>query len=203
MGVINLSLEQKPIDSEMIEEFISLIFFVFNGHYMNNPDFNPIKIELKILYRNLGQEYWPDYEMLDQKFRRSIGKDFGDLKKAKEQLESGMRLNILAYCKGEPVGLLRLYMRSQPPVIGDLYVEENFRHKEAVLENTPWLKKETDYEVKHYLAKAAFVVARRAGYKEVESYIHNVAGDRAAKWRSNQMAKWESELMKCTNRESC
>jgi hypothetical protein len=162
---------------------------------MNHSDFNPIKIELKILYRNFGQEYWSDYENINQKFRKSIGADSGDLKKAKEQLETGILFNILAYCKGEPIGLVRLDMRSQPPVIGDLYVEEKFRHKEAVLENTPWLKNGTDYEVKHYLVKAAFVVARRALFKEVKSYPHNVAGERVADWRRKQQAKWESEIM--------
>jgi hypothetical protein len=65
-----------------------------------NPSNSEIKVSLKILHRNLGQEYWSDYETLDQKFREAIGADPGDLAIAREQLELGKRVIILARCQG-------------------------------------------------------------------------------------------------------
>ncbi|MBZ9578212.1 GNAT family N-acetyltransferase [Patescibacteria group bacterium] len=154
------------------------------------------KISLKILHRNLGKKYLSEYKILDQKFRESVEADRGDLAIGEEQLRLGLRVNILVYCKGEPVGFVRLDLRSQPPLIGDLYVEPKFRGKEVVLDQTPWLENESGYKIWQYLIKAAFIIARRAGYKEVGSYIHNESGERLRRWRLIQMPKWELEVGK-------
>ena len=113
----------------------------------------PIKIELKYLYSDLGKEYWKDYNLLEQKFEKVVG--LGDVPAGKGQLEKEQRLTILALCEGKPVGYIKLDMLNQPPRMGWLYVEEEFRKKLAVLESTPWLKNEEDYKIWQHLIKAA------------------------------------------------
>jgi len=154
----------------------------------------PVRIELKYLHGDLGKEYWKDYGALDQKFRQSIGADPGDLTIGREHLERGWRVNVLALCNGEPAGFIRLDLRSQPPFIGDLYIEPKFRGREAVLENTTWLKSEGGYKVWQHLDKAAWVIGRRAGYDDIGAYIHAEAGQKASDWRKTQMPKWEAEV---------
>ena len=152
----------------------------------------PIGIELKYLYRDLGEGFWPYYEILDQKFRESIGADHGNLAVGKQQLKYELRVNILALCNNEPTGFIRLDLRNQPPLIGDLYVDPVFRGKEIVLEKTPWLKKEK--YLWQTLVKAAYILARRAGYKEVGSYIHTKKGKQVKVWRITQISEWELEV---------
>jgi hypothetical protein len=55
-----------------------------------------------------------------------------------------------------------LDLRSQPPLIGDIYVEPKFRDQVAVLENIHWLKNEEGYEVWQHLDKAAYVIGKVA-----------------------------------------
>lgn len=152
------------------------------------------RISLKILHRDLGKSFLSDYKILDEKFRESIGVDQGDLTIGERQLKLGLRVNILAYCQGKPVGLARLDLRSRPPLIGDLYIKPEFRSEVAALEQTPWLNNENGYKIWQYLIKAAYIIARRAGYKEVGSYTHNKSGERLRRWRRIQMPKWESEV---------
>jgi hypothetical protein len=156
------------------------------------------EISLKILHRNLGRKYLQDYEILNQRFRESIKADRGDFAVAKKLLRLGLQVNILAYCNGEPAGFIRLDLRSQQPLIGDLYVEPKFRREEVILnlKQTPWLDKEAGYKIWQYLIKAAFIIARRAGYEEVESYVHTESGKNARDWRRTQMPKWEPEVKK-------
>ena len=69
------------------------------------------------------------------------------------------------------------------------------------LKQTPWLDKEAGYRIWQYLIKAAFIIARRAGYEEVGSYVHSKSGERARQWRLTQIPKWELEIRK-TNEPS-
>lgn len=154
------------------------------------------RISLRVIHRGLGQEFLSDYKILDQEFRESIGVDRGDLTTGERQLRLGARVNILAYTKSKPVGFIRLDLRSQPPLIGDLYIRPEFRGQEVVLERTSWLTKEKGYKIWQYLVKAAYLVGRRAGHEQVGSYIHSESGKRARHWRLIQMPKWESEVGK-------
>jgi hypothetical protein len=155
----------------------------------------PIKIELKCLYGDLGKEYWKDYNLLEQKFEKSIPKfSFGDVPVGRGYLEREHRVNILALSEGKPVGFIRLDMLNQPPRMGWLYVEEEFRNRPVVLENTPWLKKEEGYKISQYLIKAAWVIGRRVGNEKIESVFHDEAAPKRREWRNTQMDKWEKEV---------
>lgn len=151
-----------------------------------------VKIELKYLYGELGKEYWSHYNKLEPKFNREVG--IGNVISGKGFLEREHRATLLALSDGKPVGFIRLDLLSQPPRIGWLYVDEEFRKKAAVLENTPWLKSEEGYLVKQHLVKAAWVIGRRLGYKEIGSVIHGEVGQKSREWRLEQMPKWEAEV---------
>lgn len=152
----------------------------------------PVRIELKYLHGNLGEEYWKDYRELEKKFEKVVG--LGDVPTGKGHLEREQRVNILALCEGKPVGYIQLDMLNQPPRMGWLYVEEGFRKKIAVLENTPWLKNEESYKIWQYLIKAAWVIGRRVGNEKIESVFHDEAAPKRREWRNSQMDKWEAEV---------
>lgn len=152
----------------------------------------PIKIELKCLYSNFGKGYWGAYGELEEKFEKVVG--LGDVPVRKGYLEREHRLTILAICEGNPVGFIRLDMLNQPPRMGWLYVEEEFRKKIATLESTPWLKNEENCRVWQHLIKAAWVIGRRAGYEKIESAFHDEAAPKRREWRNAQMPKWEEEV---------
>jgi predicted Zn-dependent protease len=154
-------------------------------------DLRKVKIELEILYGNIGKEYWKDYNLLEQKFEKVV--DLGDVPAGKGYLEREHRVNVLALSEGKPVGFIRLDL-TQPPRMGWLYVEEEFRKKQATLENTPWLKNEEGYKVWQHLIKAAWVIGRRAGNEKVESVFHDEAAPKRREWRNSQMPKWEEEV---------
>jgi len=152
----------------------------------------PVKIELKCLYHNLGEEYLGAYRELEKKFERVAG--LGDVPPGKGQLEKEQRVVILALCEAKPVGFIRLDMLGQPPRMGWLYVEEEFRKEIAVLGDTPWLKSEENYKVWQHLIKAAWILGRRAGNDKIESVFHDEAAPKRREWRNNQMPKWEVEV---------
>jgi len=151
-----------------------------------------VRIELKILYRDLGEEYWKGYRELEQKFEKVVG--LGDVPAWKGHLEKEQRMVIPALCEAKPVGYIRLDLLNQPPRMGWLYVEEEFRKKIAVLENTPWLKNEESYKIWQYLIKAAWVIGRRVGNEKIESVFHDEAAPKRREWRNTQMDKWENEV---------
>jgi hypothetical protein len=151
----------------------------------------PIKIELKLLHGEVGEEYWKDYNLLEQKFEKVVG--LGDVPVGKGYMEREQRLVILALSDGKPTGFIRLDL-TQPPRMGWLYVEPEFRSKTTVLENTPWLKKEEGYKISQQLIKAAWVVGRRAGYEKIESAFHDEAAPKRREWRNAQMPEWEAEV---------
>ncbi len=153
----------------------------------------PVKIELKILYGDLGKEYWKDYNPLERKFEESVGA--GDVISGRGYLERKSRVNIVALSEGKPAGIIRLDLLNQPPRIGWLYVEPEFRNKVAAVVNTPWLKSEEEYKVRQHLVKAAWITGRRAGFEEIGSVIHEEAGQKSREWRLTQMPKWEREVV--------
>jgi predicted Zn-dependent protease len=155
-------------------------------------DLKKVKIELKLLHGDFGKAYWKDYRELEQKFEKVV--DLGDVPAGKGYLEREHRVNILALSEGKPVGFIRLDMLNQPPRMGWLYVEEEFRKKPATLENTPWLKNEEGYKIWQHLIKAAWVIGRRAGNEKVESVFHDEAAPKRREWRNSQMPKWEEEV---------
>jgi hypothetical protein len=151
-----------------------------------------VRIELKILHKDLGKEYWNHYNQLEQGFEKSVGA--GDVMPSRGYLERESRVNIIALCDGKPVGSIRLDLLNHPPSIGWLYVEPEFRDRVSVVENTPWLKSEEGYKVRQHLVKAAWIIGRRAGYEEIGSVIHGEAGQKSREWRLTQMPKWEKEV---------
>jgi len=152
-----------------------------------------IKIQLKILHQNLGAEHWEDYKKINQNFRKEIGAASADYKLARDYIDRGLQVIILAFCGTEPAGFIRLDLRSQPPVIGDVYVEPKFRGEMAV-ENAPWLKNEESYKVWQHLDKAAHVIGKRLAHTDPESYVHTEVGQRIRDWRMSEKNKWESEV---------
>lgn len=155
-------------------------------------DLSKVKIEIKLLHGEVGREYWKDYGELEKKFEKVVG--LGDVPAGKGEMEREQRLVVLALCEGKPVGYIRLDMLSQPPHMGWLYVEPEFRGKTAALENTPWLRNEENYNTWQYLIKAAWVNGRRAGYEKIESAFHDEAAPKRREWRNSQMEKWEAEV---------
>ncbi len=151
------------------------------------------QVQLQVLCRDLGNEYWKDYETLDQKFRAAVKIDKGDLFVGRQQLDKGLRVLILAYSAERPAGFVRLDLQTENPLIGDLYVEPEFQSEAVSLDRTPWLNNEANYRLWHFLVKAAYIVARRAGYQNIESYLRGPSCNRRRSWRDSQTKNWDAE----------
>ncbi len=155
-----------------------------------------IPVSFSVLFKEINQDQWPSYAVMDSHFRRDTGQDPGDLTVARKELDLGHRVILLAHSDTTPVGFQRADLKDGRVVLGSVYVDPEYRRRPVQLQDAGWMREEPCFGVAPYLAKAAFLALRRAGYgmQDVEWFFHNDAGRAYDRWFRRRNSGWEPEV---------